>query len=130
MELPPVNDYVLPAPPPPKANYLDQAMFLRLLVAQLTTQNPLEPMTERDFFAQLAQIGTVQGVDRIGTSMQMAQAAGMIGRTVEAMPSHAEGGTGMPIYGKVQAVEVADRKVYVRIDGRRVSIDNVTKIIA
>jgi flagellar basal-body rod modification protein FlgD len=126
MQVTNVDGYFLPPAPEPKNDYMDQRMFMRLLVAQLTTQNPLEPMNERDFFAQLAQIGTVQGIDRLGTSMQMAQAAGFIGRTVDVRP--AEGG--LAIRGVVETVEIDRGKVFVTIQGHRFPMDNIVRVIA
>lgn len=118
------SNYVLPKPPEAKTNYLDQAAFMRVLVAQLENQNPLEPMTDRDFFAQLAQLGTVQGIDRIGSTMQTAQAASMIGKTVAIRP---ETGNQM-ITGKVESVEIANQKVFIRVNGARYNITQVVGI--
>ena len=39
--------------------------FLELLVAQLNNQNPLEPQSNGDFIAQLAQFSTVEGVEKL-----------------------------------------------------------------
>lgn len=64
---------------------LDMQTFLKLLTVQLANQNPLEPMGDRDFFAQLAQLGQVQGIDKLQASMDMSQAAGLIGKTVTAV---------------------------------------------
>lgn len=129
METQAIGEYVLPKAPPARNDYLDQAMFLRLLVAQLTTQNPLEPMTERDFFAQLAQLGTVQGIDRLGNNLQIAQAAGLIGREVElAMPGESFSGT--LIRGRVESVEIVNRKVYIRVNGGVYDINNMVRIVS
>jgi flagellar basal-body rod modification protein FlgD len=125
MEINALSTYALPAPPEGKNNYMDQQMFMRLLVAQLTTQNPLEPMNERDFFAQLAQIGTVQGIDRLGSTMQMAQAANYIGRTVDVRPDG-----GLPIRGVVETVEIDRGKVYVTIEGDRFPMDNIVRVVS
>ena len=44
--------------------------FLELLVAQLNNQNPLEPQSNGDFIAQLAQFSTVEGVEKLNGSME------------------------------------------------------------
>ena len=41
---------------------MDMTMFMRLLTVQLLNQNPLEPMSDGDFFGQIAQLGQVQGM--------------------------------------------------------------------
>lgn len=48
---------------------LNMDTFLTLLTVQLATQNPLEPMNDRDFFAQLAQLGQVQGTEQMTRQM-------------------------------------------------------------
>ena len=121
-----IGDYFLPKPPPTKNTYLDQAAFLKLLVTQLSTQNPMEPMGDRDFFAQMAQLGTVQGIDRIGSGLQLSQASSMIGKTVT-VSTGTDFGWGT-YTGRVTSVEVADQKVYIRIDRERYALDKVVKI--
>ncbi|MBI3721925.1 MAG: hypothetical protein HY248_05165, partial [Fimbriimonas ginsengisoli] len=59
--------------------------FLRLLTVQLQTQNPLAPMKDTDFFAQLSQLGTVQGMDQLKASMTVSTASAIMGRHVTAI---------------------------------------------
>jgi flagellar basal-body rod modification protein FlgD len=77
-----------------KKKDLDMQAFIELLAVQLSNQNPLEPMNDRDFFAQMAQLGTVQGIDRMQSSMQISQASSLIGRTVTAFRPMTESTSG------------------------------------
>ena len=43
--------------------------FLRLLVAELQHQNPLEPLKDRDFMVQLAQFSSLDSLHRIEASL-------------------------------------------------------------
>jgi flagellar basal-body rod modification protein FlgD len=79
--------------PPPKSE-LNSDQFIRLLTVQLQNQNPLEPMNDRDFFAQMAQLGTVEGLDKMQDSMHVAQAAAIMGKTVTAVRPMSDSGTG------------------------------------
>ena len=66
--------------------------FLQLMVAQLENQDPTKPIDNGEFVAQLAQFGTVSGIQELndgfaGLSASLAasqgwQAAGLIGRGV------------------------------------------------
>lgn len=66
--------------------------FLELMVAQMENQDPTNPMENTDFIAQLAQFGTVSGVQELneaftGLSNTLAtgqgwQAASLVGRSV------------------------------------------------
>lgn len=97
--------------PNTKKSELDMDTFLRLLTVQLATQNPLEPMNDRDFFAQMAQLGQVQGLDKLQSSMDMSQAASLIGKKVTAvrpMTDQGSNGQNSIVTGTVQRVTVRD----------------------
>src|SRR5437016_2166420 len=65
-------------------NQLGQQEFLKLLVTQLTNQDPLNPQDQSAFLAQLAQFSTVEGVNNMATSQAKIQAASLLGKTVDA----------------------------------------------
>lgn len=57
----------------PKENELGRDAFLELMVAQMNNQNPLDPTDNQEFVAQLAQFSTVEGVDKLNTSVESMQ---------------------------------------------------------
>ncbi|MBI3375652.1 MAG: flagellar hook assembly protein FlgD [Betaproteobacteria bacterium] len=69
-----------------------QDRFLKLLVTQLKNQDPLNPLNNSEVTSQLAQISTVQGIEKLNTTLgamagsydsgQTLQAAGLVGRQV------------------------------------------------
>lgn len=71
---------------------LGQEDFLALMIAQFRNQDPFEPMQNGEFLGQLAQFGTVSGIQEMQSSIaalsgslvadQTLQAAGLIGREV------------------------------------------------
>ena len=71
-----------------------QDRFLKLLVAQLNNQDPMNPMDNAQMTTQIAQINTVSGIQQLNdtiksmasqyTSMQVMQGAAMIGHQVVA----------------------------------------------
>ena len=75
-----------------KNNELGRDEFLELMVAQLNNQNPLEPQTNAEFIAQLAQFSTVEGIQNMGRgfedlaqsyrSSQALQASSLVGGSV------------------------------------------------
>jgi flagellar basal-body rod modification protein FlgD len=66
--------------------------FLKLLVAQMENQDPLNPMDNAQITSQMAQINTVEGISRLNTSvtslkdsfvqMQAMQGAALLGKEV------------------------------------------------
>ena len=64
--------------------------FLKLLIAQLTHQDPTEPMDDREFIAQMAQFSTLEQITnmsqdfgRLAGILSTSQALGLLGKTVE-----------------------------------------------
>ena len=62
--------------------------FLKILITQLTHQNPLEPMEDKEFIAQMAQFSSLEQMTNIATGMEslanfsMINAVSFIDRTV------------------------------------------------
>lgn len=111
---------------PAKKNTFDADAFLRLLVVQLSTQNPLEPMNDRDFFAQMAQLGMVDGIGRMRKGMELSQGASFIGKVVEVFPNESGGEM---VRGVVEAVEVRNGNVYVLVGGMPYGLEQVVRIM-
>jgi flagellar basal-body rod modification protein FlgD len=75
-----------------KKNSLGQEQFLKLMTAQLTHQDPTKPMQNGEFLSQMAQFGTVSGIQDLQQSFknfstsissdQALQAASLVGRFV------------------------------------------------
>lgn len=57
---------------------LDKDDFLKLLITQLTNQDPTKPMEDREFIAQMAQFSALEQMVNMGE--QMAQVANLVGR--------------------------------------------------
>ncbi|WP_022949440.1 flagellar hook assembly protein FlgD [Methylohalobius crimeensis] len=75
-----------------QTNDLGQEDFLKLMTTQMTHQNPLKPMENTQFLTQMAQFGTVSGIQGLQKSFtdfanaigsdQTLQAANLVGRQV------------------------------------------------
>jgi flagellar basal-body rod modification protein FlgD len=76
----------------PKKKGLGQEEFLKLMTTQMTHQDPTKPMQNGEFLSQMAQFGTVSGIQDLQQSFkdfaasissdQALQAASLVGRTV------------------------------------------------
>ena len=65
----------------PKSS-LGQTDFLKLLVAQIQFQDPMNPQSNTDMAAQLAQFTSLQQATQSSASLAMLQAGGLVGSTV------------------------------------------------
>lgn len=121
------------AAPAKKKSTLDMSTFLRLLTVQLANQNPLEPMSDRDFFAQMAQLGQVQGTDKMTKQLQTLQAGTLIGKTVRATITRAEGAPPEDIVGRVIGMDVQNGEQILKVQEANgglvdVKFDNITSM--
>ena len=71
-------------------NELDKNDFLRLLITQLTHQDPTQPLEDREFISQMAQFSTLEQMTNINSEIakvfqvvMQSQALSLLGKTVE-----------------------------------------------
>jgi len=69
---------------------LDKDDFLKILVTQLSHQDPTQPMGDREFIAQMAQFSTLEQMTNLNREfsqvmklMAASQAVNLLGKTVE-----------------------------------------------
>jgi flagellar basal-body rod modification protein FlgD len=58
--------------------------FLKLLVAQMSHQDPLNPLDNAQVTSQMAQISTVEGITKMNTSLETMAAQGGGTRAIDA----------------------------------------------
>lgn len=82
--------------------------FLQVLMTQLTYQDPLKPMDNQQFMAQIAQFTTLEQTQQLNTSIQALvsnqaaqQSIGLIGRTVNITTANG------PLSGKVSSIDLS-----------------------
>lgn len=85
---------------------VSQDDFIRLFLTQLNFQDPLEPVDNREFLAQLAQFSSVEQLRTLGENIDAmlalqasTQSLGLIGKTVEVI-----GNNGASAVGQVTTV--------------------------
>ena len=105
--------------------------FLNLLIAQIRYQNPLDPIKNENFIAQLAQFSSLEAIQEIKTAIesqsrtqQLASAAGLVGREIEIL-----GPDSKPLFGIVEAVEQLDDEVFLRVGQTLVRMDEVLSVM-
>lgn len=111
-------------------NAMKSTDFLQILMAQLTHQNPMEPMNDADMMNQFAQLNSLQELqemgsvmDKVSYSSQASYAANLIGKQVTAIADN-----GILIEGKVTAVMTVDSNLKIDIGGQTAQLKNVREI--
>ncbi|WP_309723449.1 flagellar hook capping FlgD N-terminal domain-containing protein [Armatimonas sp.] len=112
-------------------NTLGKQDFLTLLTTQLRNQDPLSPMSNEEFIAQMAQISTLESSLDMGKQLttlinaqQRTQALQMVGHDVDYMP---EGGD-VAKSGRVSAVILKNDLPVLMINGEQIPYTNVQSI--
>lgn len=110
---------------------LDKMDFLKLLIAQLRHQDPLKPLADTEFIAQLAQFNSLEQMMNLNQSFEKAQkwqmltqSTSLIGKSVAAIDTE----TGESIQGLVIKVDMTDEGPELDVDGKRVSYNEIVSI--
>lgn len=107
---------------------LDKDAFLKLLVAQMKYQDPLEPTSNTEFIAQYATFSQVEQMQNMAMTMELSRASGMVGKLVEIQTTDKNGDAHV-FQGVVEYVTYENNKAYVSIDGSLYSVDDVHAVI-
>ena len=111
---------------PADNDMLGRDAFLRLLTTQLQNQDPLSPMENEAFVAQLAQFSSVEGIKGMQSSLetmvssmrsdQLLSGANLVGRTVGLGSSGVQAAGGLSTNIEIDLPEAADNVVLNEID--------------
>ncbi len=109
--------------------------FLKILMTQLQNQDPLNPMEDKEFIAQMAQFSTLEQTTNMASMLEKfinLQSQGdsiikyseMIGKQIEWNDSNNETGNGI-----VKSVKKSDSGFELELeDGSYISVDSIIKV--
>ncbi|MCR5775015.1 MAG: hypothetical protein K6G42_08020 [Lachnospiraceae bacterium] len=109
-------------------NDLDKQAFLKLLVAQMKYQDPMQPTENTEYVSQLAQFSSLEAMNNMGTSVDLQRANSLIGKVVTASTSDSVTGVTTEETGSVQYVSQSGSKVYLTINGNQYELDDIQKV--
>ena len=117
---------------------LDRDAFMQLLVAQLTNQDPLEPVNNEDFTAQLAQFSSLEQLESMNETLatltllqqgnallsQLSESSALIGQQV----AWSDPELGFSGEGTVESIELIEGITYLAIGENKVPLAYVTEV--
>jgi flagellar basal-body rod modification protein FlgD len=110
---------------------LDMEQFLKLLIAEMQNQDPLNPMENSEMLQQISQIRSVGATDKLtGTldavllGQNLSNGSSLIGKKVKGLDDDAK-----PIEGIVDRVTVAGGVTKVHIGDKSMGLKNVGEIL-
>jgi len=107
---------------------LDKDAFLRLLVTQLQHQNPLEPMDDRDFIAQMAQFSSLEQMQNMNQTLVQGQAFSMVGKVVIGTIFNQATSRFEQIGGEVSHVVMRNGEAVLMVSGREMQVSDVEEV--
>ena len=125
--------------PDPSTTELDQNAFMNLLVTQMQNQDPLSPVQNEDFVAQLATFSSLSELESLNENIlamttlnqsnallsQLTQGSSLIGNDV----NWTDPFTGESRQGTVDTVRIEDGLAILNIDGEDVPLAAVDQIL-
>lgn len=112
---------------------LGRDQFMKLLVTQMRNQNPLEPIKDAEFIAQLAQFSSLEGIENLNTSFsdmlalqQVTQGSNLIGKSV----TYEDSATSTLRQGVVGGITVQNGAVQLIVGNSLVPLSNVRAMTA
>ena len=110
-------------------NDLGKDAFLKILITQLSNQDPLDPLKDKDFIAQMAQFSTLEQMTNMNksieqmVSMNKASAVSYIGRLIEYTDDD-----GLPAYATVGYVRFEEGKIILNTPEGAVPLEKVISV--
>jgi flagellar basal-body rod modification protein FlgD len=118
---------------------LDKSAFMELLVAQMRNQDPMEPTSNDQFIAQLAQFSSLEEMQAVNENIvglavlqqsnalmsQLTDSSALIGMTVE----YQDPVSGEPAVGQVASVKIEEGIAVLRIEGQDVPLASVSAVL-
>jgi flagellar basal-body rod modification protein FlgD len=109
---------------------LGQEDFIKILVTQLTTQDPMNPQKDTEFVAQMAQFSQLESskdmrteLESLRVQQEFLKANSMIGRRVQFQPEE-----GLGYVGTVTGMQVVDGQPHLAVGEKLFTIADVVRI--
>jgi len=117
----------------PNQKILSKDDFLELFIAELTHQNPAEPMNNKDFILQMAQLSSLEQLNNLNiniTSMFQAQMLSQISQLIGCKVEFIDPSTGELTQGEIKEVIWDGTNSYLQIEDKIIPLSLITKIIS
>ncbi len=107
--------------------------FLTLLTVQLKNQDPIDPVKQEDFLAQMSQFSMLEGVEKLNVSFQdmlrlqeLSQGINLVGKQVQ----YQDGLSGEMRQGQVERFSGDGNSLRLIVDGQEVPVQKIAGVIA
>lgn len=105
----------------------DKEMFLKLLVAEMQYQDPLEPTSNSEYVTELASFSQIEAIQNVESEMKNMSAASLVGQYVILLHTNSAGNSEW-VSGKVDYVMKQDGEMYLSVNDKLYNIDELDSI--
>lgn len=109
---------------------LGKEEFLKILITQLQNQDPLSPVDDKEFIAQLAQFSTLEQMQNMSYDFNVMRGMDLIGRTVYAEVYNDITGQLVPVAGEVDSAIFSNGKLYLTIGDINITLDDIKMVLS
>lgn len=113
---------------PRKTGELGKDDFLNLLITQLRYQDPMKPMEDKEFIAQMAQFSALEQMQNMNTTFSSVKAFGLMGKYVKATIYDEKTGNSKLIEGLASSVKIDKSKTMVVVKGVEVPVESIFEV--
>ena len=106
---------------------LGKEEFMKLLTTQMQYQDPLNPQSDQEFIAQLAEFSSLEQMQNLNSTFNNTSAYSLIDKYVEIEHSESNGET-KSAEGIVDSVKINKNGAQVVIDGQSYDVEDVYKV--
>jgi len=107
---------------------VDAETFLKLLVAQMQYQDPMEPQSNTEFVGELAQMSTMEQMQDMSGSLSTSKALGYVGKAIYAEVLDSETGITMTYAGTAEGVVMKNGEAYLVVGSYAICVDDIIAI--
>lgn len=102
--------------------------FLKLLVAQLKYQDPMNPQTDTQFIGQLAQMTSLEQMQDLNSSFSSVKAYNLVGKLANAVVTDADTGEKKNISGVIDSIVNKSGAYYAVIGKNVVDLNSIQQV--
>lgn len=106
---------------------MDKDAFLKLLVAQMKYQDPLEPTSNTEYISQFATFSELEQMQNMSNTMELTRASALIGKTVIVQKTNDNGVVSQDM-GVVDYISFENGKAKIWVNGNSYDLDEVVEI--
>lgn len=111
-------------------NALEEADFMKLLITQLKTQDPTNPMNDKEFMGQMAQMTSLKQMNQMAENMKsftkdfsFTKAVGLVNKTITWVNENGEMQNGV-----VESIKVRNGDTFLKVDGNEITINQLSEV--